>query len=105
MTTKPLTDSELTQFTADVRAAALDDLIDALDQVVRGKQRGRRTVRLMMPRGYMPKALRSLSTDEADQVESRLRSRGWNDKQVRDELRDRLKHLDGQKTHIQVPAF
>lgn len=93
-TTKPLEDADLAQFRADVRAQVLDDLIDALDQRTRGKLRGRRTVRVVLPNGYLRKTLRSLDAGEADQVESRLRSRGWTEKQVTDDLRSKLKHLE-----------
>lgn len=90
VTSKPLEDGDLAQFRADVRASVLDDLLDSLDQRVRGKLRGRRTVRLAMPNGYLKKALRSLDATEADQLDSRLRSRGWTEPQVKKEFWGRL---------------
>lgn len=89
-TSKPLSDQDLEQFRVDVRAAALDDLVDVLDQTVRGKLRGRRTVRIHAPRGYVVRIVKTLSKIEADEVDSRLRSRGWTDKQVQESFTSRL---------------
>lgn len=89
VTTKPLEDGDLIQFKADVRAAVLDDLIDVLDQTVRGKLRGRRTVRVNAPRNYVKKTMKALTPEEVTQLESRLRSRGWTDKQVKESLHEK----------------
>lgn len=93
VTSKPLEDGDLAQFRVDVRAAVLDDLTDILDHRVQGKLRGRRTVRVQAPRGYMKKALRSLDANEANQLEGRLRARGWTDKQIKDDLWGKMPHL------------
>lgn len=89
-TSRPLADADLTGFRADVRAQQLDDLLDLLDQAERGKLRSRRTVRVSAPRGYLRKTIGSLTTAELTQLETRLRARGWTDKQVRSGLTDRL---------------
>lgn len=85
-TTRPLSPAEIARFRDDVRAQVLDDLVDALDQSRRGKLRSRRTVRVVAPRGYVAKAKRGLSPEERDEVESRLRARGWADQDVADVL-------------------
>lgn len=85
-TTRPLTAAEIAGFRNDVRAQVLDDLVDALDQNRRGKRRSRRTVRVVAPRGYIVKMKRGLSAEERDEVESRLRARGWTDQDVVDVL-------------------
>lgn len=93
VTSKPLEDGDLAQFRADVRAAVLDDLVDVFDHRTRGKLRGRRTVRVVVPNGYFKKALRSLNVAEANQLEGRLSARGWTDRQVKDDLWGKIPHL------------
>jgi hypothetical protein len=83
VTNRPLTEAEVAQFTADVSAQVLDDLVDALDQDLRGRKRRRRTVRLMMPRGYKRKALNDRTDDELSSIASRLVARGWTMDQVK----------------------
>lgn len=85
-TTRPLTPAEIARFRDDVRAQVLDDLVDAMDQGRRGRLRSRRTVRVVAPRGYLAKARRGLSPEERDEVESRLRARGWTDQDVNNVL-------------------
>jgi len=85
-TTRPLTPAEVSQFRGDVRAQVLDDLVDALDQNRRGRLRVRRTVRVVAPRGYLAKMKKGLSEVERDEVEDRLRARGWSDQDVADVL-------------------
>lgn len=82
VTNKPLDDTEISAFRADVRAVQLDDLVDLLDQAERGKLRGRRTVRVTAPRGYVLKTLKALSSVELGELVSRLSARGWSDKQI-----------------------
>jgi|SRR6185436_4643744 len=82
-TTAKLGQEEFDKLFADVRAQVLDDLVDVLDQRHRGKLRSRRTVRLLAPRGYVVKATKGLSTDEAAEVSSRLIARGWTSDDVR----------------------
>lgn len=89
-TSKPLDDGDLEQFTVDVRAAVIDDLVDVLDQGTRGKLRGRRTVRVNAPRGYIAKTAKSLTDAEVMQVEARLRARGWSDAQITSDLTPKL---------------
>lgn len=93
VTTKPLEEGDLSQFRVDVRAKAMDDYVDALDQRQRGILRGRRTVRVVMPKGYMTKFQRTLTQPEADQITARLKARQWDDKAV-EGFTSKLKHLE-----------
>lgn len=78
-TTRTLGADEVSSFASDVRDQALDDMVDVLDQTIRGKKRGRRTVRLGAPRGYVKKALNAMTTDELRQLVARLSARGVDD--------------------------
>jgi hypothetical protein len=82
LTSKPLSDEDLEQFRVDVRAAAMDDLVDVLDQNARGKDRGRRTVKVKAPRGYTRKIINSLDDQEREAVRARLLARGLTKKQL-----------------------
>lgn len=95
-TSRPLAMDEIAAFTADVRAAQLDDMVDVLDQVTRGRLRGRRTVKLTAPRGYVKKTLNDMTDDELVELAARLRARGWDDDMVAHGLGRRLsaKRLD-----------
>lgn len=93
LTNKPLADPDIEQFKIDTRAAAKDDLVDILDQTTRGKLRGRRTVRVNAPRGYVKKMMRTVTAPEADELETRLKARGWAPEQIKSGLRDKLPHL------------
>lgn len=88
LTSRPLDDTEITAFRADVRALQLDDLVDLLDQAERGKLRGRRTVRVVAPRGYIRKTLAALSSLEQGELVDRLGARGWTAKQLTDKFPD-----------------
>lgn len=96
VTNRPLAADEIAVFVADVRAQVIDDMIDVLDQMVRGKLRGRRTLRLSSPRGYVRKTLHDMSDDDLIQVSARLRARGWDDDMVAHGFSRRLsrKRLD-----------
>ena len=90
VTNRPLSEEEVAKFTADVRQHVLDDLVDVLDQQTRGRRRGRRTVRVQAPRGYVKKTVASLSEQEARHVAHRLKARGWTQAELADMAR---KHL------------
>jgi hypothetical protein len=79
---RALTPEEIASFTADVHDQQLNDLVDMLDRAERGTLRGRRTVKVTAPKGYIRKTVNALSDDELKQVAQRLRARGWNDKQI-----------------------
>lgn len=81
-TNRQLSDDEVRQFLADVRAQQISDLVDVLDRNERGKLRGRRFVRVVAPKGYTRKVFNSLSTQELQDLARRLRTRGWDDKQL-----------------------
>jgi hypothetical protein len=84
VTNRPLTEAEVASFAADVAAQVLDDLVDGLDQMLRGRMRRRRTVRLAMPRGYIRKALNDRTDPELSSIADRLVARGWTVQQVQD---------------------
>jgi hypothetical protein len=81
-TKRELTADEVAQFRSEVRAQVLDDLVDVLDQSTRGRLRSRRTVRVVAPKGYRVKIVRGLSADEQDEVDDRLKARGWTEQDV-----------------------
>jgi hypothetical protein len=86
VTNRPLTEAEVASFTADVAAQVLDDLVDALDQMLRGRKRRRRTVRIVVPRGYLRKALNDRTDAELSSLAGRLAARGWTREQIEDHL-------------------
>lgn len=90
VTTKPLADTDVTAFRADVRAQQLDDLLDILDLGERGRLRRRRTVRIVAPNGYVRKTMNALTEEELRQLAGRLRARGWTDKQIKASLESKL---------------
>lgn len=92
VTNRALSEVEVSQFTADVRQQQLDDLVDVVDQRTRGRRRGRRTVRLQAPRGYVRKTMNALSDVETKDLTARLLARGWTQVEVTDLA---LKHLKG----------
>jgi hypothetical protein len=100
-TSRPLNADEIKTFSSDVRAQVIDDLIDVLDQNRRGKLRGRRTVRVVAPRGYVKMTKRGLSDSEQADVEARLRARGWTDTDVYAVFGDKNKTVPGVRTGVQ----
>lgn len=90
VTIRPLATDEISAFVADVRAQQVDDMVDVLDQLVRGRLRARRTVRLMAPRGYVKRTLGALDDDELVGLAGRLRARGWDDDMVSHGLAGRV---------------
>lgn len=81
--TRPISEGEVQSFMRDVRQQQLDDLVDILDTSERGKNRGRRLVRVLAPRGYVRKTIGGLKDDELRALVVRLRSRGWSNDQVK----------------------
>jgi hypothetical protein len=73
---------ELGQFVMDVRQQVIADLSDILDQTEQGKLRSRRTVRVVAPRGYVRKTIKSLTPEETSALRTRLLARGWTVKQL-----------------------
>lgn len=78
---RQLSDGELRQLADDIRRQRLDDLVDAIDAILRirieGRQRRRRHVSVRTPRGWVRKTFNHLSDDEIDFVLDRLLLRGW----------------------------
>ena len=70
---------DLQAFIAMVREQHVTDLIDILDQQMRGsglKRMGRRMVKVQAPRGYLQRALRGLEEAEISAMMQRLEARG-----------------------------
>lgn len=82
-TNRVLGEEEFKSFAIDVRAQQMDDLVDILDHQQHGPLRGRRSVRVQAPKGYVRKTLNSLSDVELKTVARRLKARGWADKSLK----------------------
>lgn len=79
---RELTDDELRQLVNDVRRQRLDDLVDAIDTLIRSRTterlgRSRRHVRVKTPRGWINRTFNNLSDDEVNFVLDRLIFRGF----------------------------
>jgi hypothetical protein len=98
VTNRPLTADEVDSFTSDVHVQRMDDLVDALDQRHRGSQRGRRTVRIQVPRGHVRRAINELDDDQLRQLSDRLKARGWSQDMV-------SRHVGGHLTERRKAAF
>ena len=82
---------DLQAFIAMVREQHVTDLIDILDQQMRGsgiKRMGRRMVKVQAPRGYVRRALAGLEGTEIDSIMHRLAARGHDEAEV-DKFLDR----------------
>lgn len=103
-TNKDLTEDEIKNFLADVRAARVDDLVDILDTSIRRRvairKRGRRTVRVIPPRGWVRRTLANLMDDEIVELHRRLKSRGFSD----DELEQHLINRYGEDRRAKLQA-
>jgi hypothetical protein len=68
-------------FLRDVRAQRLDDLVDILDQQLRGRIRGmarsRRHVKVSAPKGWTKRVFAGTSDEEVIKMVTRLEGRGW----------------------------
>ncbi len=89
-TNRQLSEGEIDDFLADVRAQQLADIVDILDQNERGVGRGRRTVKVSAPKGYTRKTLNGLTDSELQSVARRLVARGWTAKQIKSGFINRL---------------
>jgi hypothetical protein len=85
-TSRPLSEAEVAQFAVDVATQVLDDLVDLMDQMLKGAKRKRRRVRIQAPRGYVRKALNDRTDQELASLVNRLQARGWTTAQLKDHL-------------------
>lgn len=100
-TKRDLSQAEIDSFLNDVREQQLSDLVDIVDHGSRGVLRGRRTVRIQAPKGYVKKTLKSLNDDELSALIDRLQSRGWDQQMIWSQL---SKHLPESKLASIKPA-
>lgn len=80
-TNRQPTDAELAELLAEVKSARLDDLLDVLDNQLRGRvenmKRSRRTVRVQAPKGWVKRVFNGLDDDEVRSLVGRLEAKGW----------------------------
>jgi len=74
------------QFLADVRAQRLDDLVDILDDKVRSS-----TVRIKAGQRWTNKVFNGLTDTEAQSVVTRLLNRGWSADQIKKHVTSKVK--------------
>jgi hypothetical protein len=94
-TTRELTDEEVGQIRHDVTAQRVADITDILDEQLRSTmeqmKRGRRTVRVQAPRGWMRRAFGSLDERAVGQVVARLIDRGHDSDAIKKKVLSRVK--------------
>jgi len=88
--TRELDPGELDQFLADVNEQRITDAVDILDRQIRTKdenfERGRRTVKLQAPRGWVKSVISTLDDDRLAEIINRLQARGHDRAKLEDEL-------------------
>lgn len=81
---------DIAAFLADVREARLDDLVDVLDSQLRssvsGTKRSRQFVQLRAPRSWPKRVFAGLSDEEVIKVVKRLEGKGWDSKDLTDNV-------------------
>lgn len=91
---RPLTDDEIDSFRDDVRRQRINDVVDWLDAVLRRQDamrlRGRRMVKISVPRGYVQRTLAGLHDVELDAIINRLEGRGFDRQRVADDISGRF---------------
>lgn len=100
-TTRDLTDDEVSQLHHDIKSHRVGDITDVLDGQLRGTvdelKRGRRTVRVVAPKGWLKRAFNSLDQKGVEQVVARLVSRGHDTNTIRDRVVSRVASEDERK--------
>jgi predicted house-cleaning noncanonical NTP pyrophosphatase (MazG superfamily) len=85
-TNRDLSEEEIQDFLNDVKRHRLSDLVDVLDQSIRRRvalrARGRRTVRVVPPRGWVRRTMQNLEDSDIVELHRRLRSRGFSDEEL-----------------------
>lgn len=74
------------QFLADVRAQRIDDLVDILDTKVRSQ-----TVKVKARQSWINRVFNGLTDSEAQRVVARLLDRGWNTDQIKKHVVSKVK--------------
>lgn len=89
------------QFLIDVRAQRLDDLVDILDYQLRNTvqkaKRARRFVRIAAPRGFQKRVFAGLDDDEVLHLVKRLEGRGWDPKDLKDNVVNKISNEERRK--------
>lgn len=97
-TTRDLSDDEVAQLHHDIKAHRVGDITDVLDGQLRGTvdemKRGRRTVRVVAPKGWLKRAFNSLDQKGVEQVVARLVSRGHDTNTIKDRVVSRVASED-----------
>lgn len=92
-TNRDLTEEEIQDFLADVKRQRLSDLVDVLDHSIRRRvalrTRGRRTLRVVPPRGWVRRTLAHLEDSDIVELHRRLRSRGFSAEELETHLINR----------------
>lgn len=100
-TTRDLNDEEVVQIHHDIKAHRIGDITDVLDGQLRGTvdelKRGRRTVRVVAPKGWLKRAFNNLDQKGVEQVAARLASRGHDTDTIRDRVVSRVTSEDDRK--------
>lgn len=96
--TRPLSEDELNQFVQQVRIQRLNDLVDLLDSqfrnLIENVKRGRRTVKVTAPRGWVRKVFNGLTDDEILSVVNRLEARGHSRQDLQRTILGRIRKKD-----------
>lgn len=93
-TTRDLSDEDVAQLHHDIRAHRIGDLTDVLDGQLRGTveemKRGRRTVRVVAPKGWLKRSFNNLDQREVEQIAARLISRGHDTDTIKNRVVSRV---------------
>lgn len=104
-TTRDLNEEEVAQIHHDIKAHRIGDITDVLDGQLRGTvdelKRGRRTVRVVAPKGWLKRAFNNLDQKGVEQVAARLVSRGHDTDMIRDRVVSRVTSEDQRKEIIE----
>lgn len=85
-TKRELSENELEEFLEDMKRQRVSDLIDVLDQSIRRglalRQRGKRTVKVVPPKGWARRSLAGLSNMDIAEIHRRLQARGLSEEEL-----------------------
>lgn len=100
-TTRDLTDDDVAQLHHDITSHRVGDITDVLDGQLRSTmdelKRGRRTVRVVAPKGWLKRAFNNLDQKGVEQVVARLTSRGHDTNTIKDRVVSRVSSEDTRK--------
>jgi hypothetical protein len=103
-TNRDLSEEEIQDFLHDVKRQRLSDLVDVLDNSIRRRvairARGRRTVRVVPPKGWVRRTMQGLEDNDVVELHRRLRSRGFSEEELEAHLINR--YPDDRKEKIKA---